>query len=263
MTELHLAAAFGTPGICSRILDEGVPVDIFETSLGTPLCTASTEGRVDNVKLLLQRGANINLQNARGSTPLLCAAYTGSTEVMDLLFDKGALVELEADKTTVLHVAAQDYGPSMVHLILKHMKERHSEDVIGLLNHHDHWDRSPLHISAQKGDLGTVRALVDAGAYIDIEDALAKIPVYFAELHGENEVKDFLISRGARIGVPRIETVEVELDNGTTLIVEVSDKNREPGEQPSKLCPEEAAQMIYDVEGTIFPSPVKRIHFKN
>ncbi|EXF72946.1 hypothetical protein CFIO01_04652 [Colletotrichum fioriniae PJ7] len=263
MTELHLAAAFGTPDICSRILDEGVPVDIFETSRGTPLCTASTEGRVDNVKLLLQRGADINLQNARGSTPLLCAAYTGSIEVMDFLLNQGALVELKANTTTVLHVAAEDHGPSMVQLILKHIKQHHPEDMVGLLNQHDKQDRSPLHLSAQKGDLETVRALVDAGADIDIEDALARTPVYFAEQHGESEIKDFLISRGARIGVPRIETVEVELEDGRTVLVEVSDKNRKPGEQPSKLCPEEAEKMIYDVADTVFTSPIRRIRCKN
>ncbi|KAH9981713.1 ankyrin repeat-containing domain protein, partial [Russula compacta] len=54
------------------------------------LHTASQEGEVDIVKMLLDQGADINAQNPDYDTPLGLAAAKGNLEVVRLLIDRGA-----------------------------------------------------------------------------------------------------------------------------------------------------------------------------
>jgi beta-lactamase regulating signal transducer with metallopeptidase domain/ankyrin repeat protein len=61
-------------------------VDIGE--FGSPLTAASSKGRLDAVRLLLDRGADPNLDG--DATPLINAAEGGYLEVVSLLLDRGA-----------------------------------------------------------------------------------------------------------------------------------------------------------------------------
>lgn len=391
MTELHLAAAYGNPEICARILDEGAPVDLFESAYGTPLCAAasSKKSKIGNVKLLLQRGANVNAEDETGSTALFYAALRGNIELIDLLLRGGAniahenrrgrtvlhevaasseiaaarlllerhakvlqkcaagmtplhiavqgpnlemvqillengaqvdeegphgcvplhvavisgnlsMIELllaggahvdapssprlpplfhavlsdnvdiaqflldkgariSCGNTTLFHAAAEMGLSTMMGVLLQHVAQQEAGNL-ALINQMNDEGKSPLHIAAQKGDLETVRVLIEANADIDIKDETSKTPLYYATSHENDNVRNFLLGRGAKPTMPSIRTATVELEDGN--IIEMS-VQFEFGKDV-QMTNDELATMLHKVleEQGQYPSPIKQISIR-
>lgn len=57
-----------------------------------PLCAAAADGKLDIVRLLLDRGADVNSGDGWDFTPLAAAATNNQIEVMKLLITRGAIV---------------------------------------------------------------------------------------------------------------------------------------------------------------------------
>ena len=57
--------------------------------------------------------------------------------------------------------------------------------------------QTALHIAAQKGLLGIVQDLVQAGATIDAEDAMGQTPLMLSAMYGRSETVKFLLSKDA------------------------------------------------------------------
>ncbi|MCB1967616.1 MAG: ankyrin repeat domain-containing protein, partial [Candidatus Accumulibacter sp.] len=53
--------------------------------------------------------------------------------------------------------------------------------------------------AAGRGDLTEIRALLDAGAEIDVTDALGRTPLHMAAFYGNPKTSALLIARGANI----------------------------------------------------------------
>ena len=79
-------------GICVQdLLEAGASVDEVSPEGHTALVAASSEGRLKDVKLLLDAGANPNLKGGNElGTALVAAAGHGHLEIMDLLLDQWA-----------------------------------------------------------------------------------------------------------------------------------------------------------------------------
>jgi uncharacterized protein len=56
----------------------------------TPLIHASASGRVEVVKLLLQKGADVNAKTRDGETALKVVQKTGTKEIVEMLQTYGA-----------------------------------------------------------------------------------------------------------------------------------------------------------------------------
>ena len=68
---LHLACCKNHCDIAELLLDHGANIELRASFLNfTPLITASLNGSLSIVKLLLERGANVHSQDKDGSTPL-------------------------------------------------------------------------------------------------------------------------------------------------------------------------------------------------
>jgi len=92
-TPLHLAAAFGTPGAVSTILDAGASVDTFSKNpqQNQPLHAALALGKnAESIRLLLERGAPANTAQAGGFTPLFSAAIANRRDLVEMLLAFGA-----------------------------------------------------------------------------------------------------------------------------------------------------------------------------
>lgn len=85
---LYEAAKDGKLEIVETLIENGANVDNTEYS---PLIAACENGRVDVVKLLIDKKANVNIQDKR-ETPLQSAASKGHFEIVKLLVSKGATV---------------------------------------------------------------------------------------------------------------------------------------------------------------------------
>jgi len=76
------------------------------------------EGKIENVKLLLENGASINLASKFGYTPLIWAVYKGNLEIAKLLLSKGADKSILSEENKM----AIDYA-----------KEKGFDDILDLL----------------------------------------------------------------------------------------------------------------------------------
>lgn len=85
-TALHDAALAGQRAVAAALLDAGAPIDARDSeSQATPLHRAASWGRVDVVKLLLERGADARLTDKSGHTALDLAVANGQNEAAALL----------------------------------------------------------------------------------------------------------------------------------------------------------------------------------
>lgn len=73
----------------------------------SPLHEAAFQGRVDEVRRLLEAGADPHARSFTGETPLHLAALAGRADVVRLLLDKGADPRADSSRGTPLHRAAE------------------------------------------------------------------------------------------------------------------------------------------------------------
>ena len=98
-----------------------------------PLHIASEHGKLDAIKLLLERGAYIHYKDHQEMTPLLVAAHHGQSGAIKLLLERGASIhEKGVDDMTALHYAS---SPEVVEELLKNRMN---------INQTDKYDRTPL-----------------------------------------------------------------------------------------------------------------------
>lgn len=128
--------------------------------------------------------------------------------------------------------------------------------VVELINQRDDDGESPLHYAARKGDLETVQALVEAGASIDIEDNSSTTPLFLAETQGKRDVKDYLLSRGAR-ATWQLVTVDAVLEGGMEIQLRVIAR---PDHEDRSLGDLDLAKLKEVLDKNLdFPSPISQI----
>src|SRR5260221_5574372 len=90
-----------------------------DKNLAYDFVKAATNGKIDEVKTLLQSGVNINTQIEHGYSALMLAAGNGQEDVVKYLLKNGANVNLQANlKETALHLAAGNGRKSIVELLV-------------------------------------------------------------------------------------------------------------------------------------------------
>ncbi|KAK7957652.1 hypothetical protein PG988_012500 [Apiospora saccharicola] len=145
----------------------------------TALHGAAHGGFCRVVSLLAEAGADLEEEMEEGHTALLYAVDGGQTEAMRLLVDRGASLECrDWSGGGLLHVAARSGNPELVSLICS--IGRGVVDVDG----RDHGQSTPAHSACTWGDLEALRALVDAGANIHLQDEHYATPLHDAAGRG-------------------------------------------------------------------------------
>ena len=71
--------------------------------------------------------------------------------------------------------------------------------VLAQINDSDEDDVLPLHVASQKGNIDTVRSLLDNGAHIETRDINGCTPLWIAASEGHSEIIEMLIARGADV----------------------------------------------------------------
>ncbi len=222
-TPLHLAVGGSPIRIVEELLvQEKIDVTVKNSRGRTPLKIGIDLGRIDAVKLLLEKeaataadiiekdaylhcatdhgnvgivkalidiDANVDSRNAELMTPLLTAALVGHADVVKLLLLKKADIHAQNPyKSTALHMAAKNGHIQVARLLL-----RHGADI----NAKGECELTALHIAAKSNYIALVKLFLENGADDNAKGKYGITPLHLAVRAGYFDVARLLLEHGA------------------------------------------------------------------
>ncbi|KAI9731742.1 MAG: hypothetical protein M1834_004531 [Cirrosporium novae-zelandiae] len=164
---------------------------------------------LDKSKVAYSIKAKRNM-NSNGTTMHLIAAFGLNKLLLTLLklgYDLNATNE---DKETPLFEAIDQMHEATVELLLEQGAEA------DLQNHHG-W--SPLHFTAQAGQMKIAKMLLEHGAQVSAKDVHNATPIFYAALSGQEAMVKFLLEQGAE--------ADLEADDAATPLAYAASKGHE------------------------------------
>jgi ankyrin repeat protein len=165
-TPLLKAVGTGNTQAVKLLLAAGADPDRTSKGKNTPLGVAVVGQNAEIVEILITEGADVNLPNENGVPPLAIAASAGSTTIMNQLIRAGADVNYHGvfeDKqknvyrgSVLLQAAAASQSDATTLLL-----ESGADPDLKV-------DHPPLVLAAERGDVATVKALLDHGADVGV-----------------------------------------------------------------------------------------------
>jgi ankyrin len=195
VTPLSIAADHGNPAIVRHLLAAGAKADDVDTSGQTLLTAAVRSGNVETVRLLIEAGAQVNTAEPQiGHTALMWAARTNNGAVVKLLVEKGAAVEARtrAGAKPAVRPPGAGGGSHGVGIVRSGVPaEGEQGPATGGM--------TPLLFAARDGAPDAARALIDAGANVNVADPNEMTPLMMAITNGQIRVAQLLVDRGADV----------------------------------------------------------------
>lgn len=208
-TALHWAVYNGNTALVERLVRAGADVSAANEFGSTPLAEAATVGNAAILAALLEGGAPVDAPSADGQTALMIVARSNNTAAARVLIEHGANVnarEAWRDQTALMWASAQNQ-PAMVQLLVESGAEVDARSAV------NDWPRqvtaeprrmyrpfgglTALLFAAREGCLDCVRALVAAGADVDLTDPKGVTPLFLAIDNFHFDTAKYLIEAGA------------------------------------------------------------------
>jgi ankyrin repeat protein len=210
-TALHWAVHYNDIGIVRALIGAGADVAAVNDYGATPMSEAAVVGSVEVLEALLDAGIDVDSPNAEGQTALMVVARTSNVAAARLLIERGAEIDAREqwkDQTALMWASAQKQ-PEMIALLLEHGADTNARSRT------HNWKRqitaeprakhlpsgglTPLLFAAREGCVECARALVAAGADVDLPDPDAVTPLLAALLNAHFDTAKFLVASGANI----------------------------------------------------------------
>jgi nitroimidazol reductase NimA-like FMN-containing flavoprotein (pyridoxamine 5'-phosphate oxidase superfamily) len=170
---LHDAVEAGDLNEVTRLLQQGVDVDIRDEHMWRPFMHAVFGGHLKIVEFLITNGADIDAQDNDGMTPLHVAAWNDSLGIAQLLMQHGANINvLDQHGCCPLFRAVNSIE------VMKLLAQQPGADLTVLAN--NGW--SLLHAAASHGCIEVVEWLLQHDADTAICNADGQTPLHFAEM---------------------------------------------------------------------------------
>ncbi|MCP4660430.1 MAG: hypothetical protein GY856_33935 [bacterium] len=221
---LALAAECGNVDVVQILLRAGASPDWGGAT--TPLEAATLEGHIEVVRALIRAFADVNRPVADGFTPLITAASTGNLDMVRMLLKAGAIPGVNDDEgETALTIAKKkghaDIVAELSALNTNGYRHRPGEGLNAAIENRDlanvreclkqgtdlketnRAGLTPLARAAELGHLPIIRALLKAGA--DIELGGIRTPLYCAVSKRHEPVVRELLDEGANVNAPSEE----------------------------------------------------------
>lgn len=208
-TALHWAVYNDNAAMVARLIAAGADVNAVNHYGAYVMSEAATVANADVIAQLLEAGADVESRSADGQTALMIVARSDRTEAARVLLEHGADVnagESWRGQTALMWAAAQRQ-PAMVELLIANGAELDARSAV------NDWPRqvtgeprrmyrpfgglTPLMFAAREGCLECARALVEAGANIDLADPKNVTPLYLAIDNFHFDTAKYLIQAGA------------------------------------------------------------------
>jgi ankyrin repeat protein len=193
---LHEAASKGDAAAIERLIAEGEKPNIQDSKSRTPLHVAAYLKQYDAARALLKLGANPNALEIEQYDIVTIAAVRNDVEMLKIAFAGGASAGNITSRYqgTALIAAAHLGHVEAVNILI---------DAKAPLNHVNNlgWTALMEAIVLGNGDArhtATVRALVEAGADVNIADRGGTTPLQHARRRGYVEMARILENAGAR-----------------------------------------------------------------
>jgi hypothetical protein len=193
---LHEAAAKGDVAAIERLVAAGEKPDIQDSKSRTPLIVAAYMKQYDAARALLKHGANPNAMEIDHYDIVTIAAVRNDVEMLKIALDAGASAKNVTSRYqgTALIAAAHLGHVEAVKLLIAAKAQ---------LNHVNNLGWTALMEAVVLGNGGarhtaTLRALVEAGADVNIADRGGITPLQHARRRGYSEMARILENAGAR-----------------------------------------------------------------
>ncbi len=174
--------------------------DESEIAAYTGLHAATAKGDIEAIKNLAAKGADINARDGHGRTPVMVAAHLQNHKTAKALIDLGANLNLlDSEAYDVLTISGVLDDLKMVELAIKHGA---SAKLVT-----SPYDGTALIAAAHLGHDGVVRALIKAGAPLDHINNIQWTAVIEAIVLGDGGKRHqnclkALIDAGADVNIP-------------------------------------------------------------
>ncbi|KAH8755524.1 ankyrin repeat-containing domain protein [Hyaloscypha sp. PMI_1271] len=196
---LTASCRVGNTALVRALLALGASPNEISDSGHTPLHAAVAYGHHECAEIVLSHNADTEalMSSVLSSyyTPLIFACSSGDINITKLLLDNGANIwhrVLDGMQNTAAHLCANGVFPTSsacLQLLLK-------KDVRLALAKNSH-QRTPLHHAAASGNVGSIKALLEAGADPNGVDVNGSNPLHTMEHLRPLEVVDLLLKAGA------------------------------------------------------------------
>lgn len=174
------------PGAILRLLlnKRRTNTDLYNDEGERPLHLAAYSGRVDLIRMLLDRGAGLNLLDDNENNALHHATMnynsSGAEATVEFLLSRGINSDIRnMQGNTALHYAADSGDIKVIKALLRLMADANIKNEDG---------NTPLHMAAMNGNMAAVRLLVHYGGDFIVNNAGNSA----ADLAATDEIRDFI-----------------------------------------------------------------------
>ena len=211
-TPLHWAVRAGDLDTARRLLKEGADAKAANRYGVTPLSLAAEAGNAALIDALLKAGAEANATISSGQTMLMMAARAGSPAAVTLLAARGANVngrEAVLGENAVIWAAVEDHAPVIAALaasgadvnarsnVTKFPRRDYGDGKSGRFTVLPRGGWTPLMYAARQDSRAAIRALVTAGARLDLTDPDGTNALTLAIINAHYEAASLLLDLGA------------------------------------------------------------------
>ena len=197
-TELHHVAAHNMEDRLCEYLKQGATVNAKNRKGDTPLHIAVRNGKINNVRILLEHHAQADEINNDRKTPLHIAAEVGSVEIAQLLKQYGANFNAkDKNDQTPLIRATVHVRSNIVRFILEYPATPEMRSKI--VNAKDQNGNTALHVATDEEFHEIALLLLELGADVNVTNNDNKTPLEIAaRINAQRLIKAFL-EKGADI----------------------------------------------------------------